>query len=91
MYLIPFVICCLTIIVLPSQTVKPPTKQKFQINDSLPIISRMDIVNFNEYLKKVASYDQYIKLSPEATLLTLLNWKTDQLKQQLTDTSKPKK
>lgn len=70
-----------------------PTRQQTINTDSIPFISKADVITFNQILKSNATYDQYIKLTPENTLIALLNWKIEQLsqpKKQLTDSTQKK-
>lgn len=81
-FLIVATVLCFT---TTSQKVDPKPKPS-KINDSTLIISIKDIQTFNVMLKQGATYDQYTKLTPEATLSELVNWKI----RELSDTTKKK-
>lgn len=42
--------------------------------DSVVFISAIDLVEFNKYLKKTTSYEDYPKLTPEQVVNKLYNW-----------------
>lgn len=88
--LISFSLVAFIFIVLTSQTKKPSTN-KIPLADSTAIISKIDIINFSQALKTGLTFDQYTKLTPENTLVALLNWKTDQLQKQLKDSTSKNK
>lgn len=77
-YVLLFSIASLVMIILPSQT-KPTTKNKPPINDSSAVISLNDLRNYSTWLRDNISVNAYSKLSPEATLTELWNWKLKQL------------
>lgn len=76
-----------TILCLTTSQVKQ-TQSKVPINDSSAVISLNDLRNYSTWLRDNISVNAYSKLSPEATLTELWNWK---IKQIASDTVKIKK
>lgn len=86
-YFLLFSIACFVMIILPSQQVTKNTINTVPITDSLPVLSLKDLRDYSTWLRDNISVNAYSKLSPEATLTELWNWKL----KQLSDTTKPKK
>lgn len=82
-YLISFSLMAFILIITTSQVNKSSTPKTSSCDSS---ITFKEILQFNAFLKTAASYDQYSKLTPEATLTELWNWKL----KLLSDTTKKK-
>lgn len=80
-------------LIVYSQVSPPKATTKIPITDSTNVISLRDINQFNDLLKKSITYEQYIKLTPEAILSELWNWKMNQInsEKQLPDSTTNKK
>lgn len=61
-------------LLIPTLAIGQKKSDTTRVGDSTSILSYKDVIEFNNTLKKGVSYEDYIKLTPEATLTELIRW-----------------